>query len=289
MKHLLLAISLFLFLVPKQGVAQIQSGTSIIGVVARSKFSQGNSSAALSGNYSKFINPHFAVGGGVAGNITAFTGATLFGLNLSANGMYVLNPSPKAPFYVGVGGYIGTFTGFNINNQPFRSSFANGTLSIGNFFFINQNIALNSGLSLNRSYWQSNTGFDANTRLNFELSLTPFLQGGLREEIALEEGESLFAANRITVKGNIGYYDIATKLPDSVSHIRKNLEASFFLMKGLEIGTGLTDNYISPFAAFYLPMQHRVGILAEVQYQKVINKKSLENSTWIPSLGAAYF
>ncbi len=289
MKHLLLAISLFLFLMPKQGTAQIQKGSSTISSLVDSKFSSNNSYGAVSANYTRFVNPHLGIGAGVSTSITNFAAASSYSLNFGATAMYVLNPSSKAPFYAGLGATAGTNTATILNGQNFRTSLFLSNLAIGNLFFLNKNVALNSAISWNNVFARNN-GIDFNkSSINAALSLTPFLTGGLRDEIALEEGESLFAANRVTVKGYIGYYDIATEFPDSVSHIRKNLEASFFLMKGLEIGAGLTDNYLSPFAAFYLPMQNRVGILAEVQYQKVINKKSLENSTWIPSLGAAYF
>jgi hypothetical protein len=289
MKQLFLALSLFSFLMPKQGFAQIQSGTSMIGGAVDARFSQNNSSAAVRGNYTKFINPHLGFGAGLSAAITNFSSVSFYGLNFGATGIYVLNPSNKAPFYAGLGLSGGTNTALDLNGQIFRTSLLLSNLAVGNLFFLNKNVALNTSLDWYRLSAKG-SGLSYNTdRLNLTVSLTPFLHDGLLNEIVLEEGQSLFDANRISAKGQIGYYDMTTEYPDSVSHIRKDIEASFFLTKGLEIGAALTDDYISPFAAFYLPMQHRVGILGELRYQKVLSKKTLENSTLIPSLGAAYF
>jgi hypothetical protein len=289
MKHLFLAFSLFLFLMPKQGIAQIQEGTSTISGGLDARFSQNISYAVVGANQTKFINPHLGIGAGLSASITNFSTASFYGVNFGATGMYVLNPSNKAPFYAGIGAAIGTGSILNPNGQNFRTSSFSSNISFGNFFFINKNIALNTRLGWSRFSKHTADLPKYKTSIDFAISLTPFLTNGLLNEIVLEEGQSLFDANRITAKGQIGYYDMTTQLPDSVSHIKKDIEASFFLTKGLEIGAALTDDYISPFAAFYLPMQHRVGILGELRYQKVLSKKSLENSSLIPSLGAAYF
>jgi hypothetical protein len=288
MKKIFLAVSLLLCLMPKQGIAQIESGMSTISGALDTRFNQNFTYGTLSANQTKFINPNLGIGAGFSASILTSTNVTSSDLNLGGTGMYIFNPSNKAPFYAEIGLGTGINTS-NSNGQNFRTSLLRSKVAVGNFFFLNKNVALNTALSWNRLAYKI-LGFNFNQNdINLTVSLAPFLQGSLFSKIELEEGESLFAANRISVKGEVGYYGITSKYLGSVSHIRKDIEASFFLAKGLEIGAGLTDMYFSPFATLYLQMQPRVGILGELKYQKVIEKNNTESSTWIPSLGGAYF
>jgi Outer membrane protein beta-barrel domain len=289
MKQLLLAISLFLFLMPKQGKAQIQEGTRRIGCVIDSRFSQNNSIASVAANQTKFINPHFGVGAGLSAAIGNFFSGSITSVGLGGNAMYVLNPSKKAPFYAELGLNFSTGRASISGGQITSSSSLGSSLGVGNLFFLNKSIALNTKLNWSKEFVRStNDNYNQNT-LSFSVSLNPFLQGSLFDEIELEEGESLIAANRATIKSQLGFYSITGNDIEPYNFFSKDIEASFFLSKGVEIGLGFDDNYVSPFTAFYLPMQDKVSILAELKYQRALPKNTLASSTWIPSLGAAYF